>query len=47
MNKKRFFYVLALMCIVNLNYSCDKETAAEVEDIISLDKDELNEEDDS
>ena len=45
MNKKRFFYVLALMCIVNLNYSCDKETVDEANEIISLDKDEIKEQD--
>ena len=43
MNKKRFFYVLALMCIVNLNYSCDKETADESQDLISLEKKETQE----
>lgn len=45
MIKKRFFYLVALMCIVNLNYSCDKETADESEDLISIDRKEIKEQD--
>lgn len=45
MTKKRFFYVAALLCMFSLNYSCDKETADESEDIISMGKKELKEED--
>ena len=44
MNIKRIFFVAALMCMVGLNYSCDKETT-DSEELYSLDKDEIKEED--
>lgn len=45
MNTKRFFFVVAFLCLVGLNYSCDKETTDESGDIISLEKKEIKEED--
>lgn len=45
MNIKRFFFVAALTCVVGLTYSCDKETTAESEDLISIEKKEIQEED--
>lgn len=45
MNTKRIFIVAALMCVVGLTYSCDKETADESDELMSIDKDEIKEED--
>jgi len=45
MNAKRIFFVLALFCMVGLNYSCDKETVAESEELISIEKEDIKEED--
>lgn len=45
MNTKRIFIVAALMCVVGLTYSCDKETTDESNEIISLEKTEITEDD--
>lgn len=45
MNIKRIFFVAALMCVVGLTYSCDKETTDESNEIISLEKKEIKDQD--
>lgn len=45
MNTKRLFCLVALFCMVGLNYSCDKETVSESEDLISIEKEDIKEED--
>jgi len=45
MNAKRLFFVLVLFCMVGLNFSCVKETVSESEELISIEKDEIKEED--
>ena len=45
MKMKRFFFMAALMCIVGLSYSCDKDTTDDSDEIISLEKTEITEDD--
>jgi len=45
MNTKRLLFVLAVICMVGLNYSCEKETVDESDEIISIKKTDIKEED--
>lgn len=45
MNIKRIFFVAALMCVVGLTYSCDKETADESGELYSIEKKDIKDED--
>lgn len=48
MNKKRIFLAAAFMCMVGLNYSCDKESTSETEENhLSIEKKDIDDEDDT
>ena len=45
MKMKRFFFMAALMCIVGLSYSCDKDTTDDSDDLYSIEKKDIKDED--
>lgn len=45
MKTKQIFFALAFFCLIGLNFSCEKETVAETDDLISIEKKDIKEED--
>lgn len=45
MNIKRLLSVAAFMLVVTLNFSCEKESASETDELYGLDKKEVTNED--
>jgi hypothetical protein len=45
MNTKRIFIVAALLCVIGLTYSCEKETADDSGELYSIDRKDIKDED--
>ncbi len=45
MSTKKFFYLVALMVVATLNFSCEEQSTAETDELYGIDKNEIKDQD--